>query len=299
MADKLRTALDWDDLRFVLALARGKSLSATARALHVNHATVARRIDAVEESLGHLLFDRRPDGYALTLAGTRVAEKAEEMERSALAVSDLLASADLPTGIVRITATRSFADLIVTEALADIRQTAPGITIELTAETRVVSIAQRAADIALRLGRPQTSDLIGRKVCEYSFGYYAAPELLNAQTDISKLPLIGWDENTSFALEFQWMQAHLPNQTYSLRSNSNAVQAAAAAFGLGVALLPDYLARTQPGLAPIAFGPLPPNREISILTRPDLVDVPRVRIVMDHLVVKLGQLRSRLVVDRT
>jgi DNA-binding transcriptional LysR family regulator len=296
MADKLRTPLDWDDLRYVLALARGKSLSATARALHVNHATVARRIDAVEVALGHLLFDRRADGYALTVAGTRVVEKAEEMEKSAMSVGDMLGSQDMPTGKVRITATRSFADLILTEALADIRHKTPGIAIELFTDVRVVSIAQRAADIALRFGRPQSSDLIGRKVGEYSFGYYAAPSLIEANPDISKMPLVGWDEDSSFAPEFQWMQEHLPEQDYVLRSNSNYAQAVAAASGLGVALLPDYLGRSLARLVPIEFGQLPPNREIWILTRPDLASVPRVRIVMDHLIEKLAQLSGQLVV---
>ena len=295
MADHFRTSFDWDDLRYVLALARNKSLSATARALRVNHATVSRRIESVEDALGHLLFDRRADGYVLTADGAAVVEKAMAMETAALAVKDALGHQAGPSGIVRITSTRSFADMILADALTDLHRTAPGLTIELATDVRNLSIAQRGADIALRFGSPKISELVGRKVGEYSFGYYAAAGFIEARPDDDKAPLVGWDADSSFAPEFQWMDEHFPNHPYSLRSNSNYAQAAAAASGLGVALLPNYLGRGFPGLSPVAFGPVPPNREIWLLTRPDLVAVPRVRIVIDYLVTRLAQLRGRLV----
>jgi len=103
--------MDWEDVRFFLALARRGSLSAAARHLHVNHATVARRIGALEAALGQVLFERRPDGYGLTRNGEAALEAAAAMEASALALSDAVRH-DEPQGTVRVTAVPSVARLV-------------------------------------------------------------------------------------------------------------------------------------------------------------------------------------------
>lgn len=294
MSQKSRTVLDWDDLRYVLALARHKNLSATARALRVTHATVARRIEAAELSFGREFFAKRSDGYTLTKDGEAIVEKLMEMETAALGVGDALVASDRPAGIVRITTIRSFADFVLSEALSDLRLTAPDLTIEILTDMRVLSIAQRDADIALRLGTPKSSDLVGKKVGEVSYNYFAIPAVIETWTNGEPVPLIGYDESSSFTAEFKWLEQHHPNHVYSFRSNSNYAQASAAAGGLGVALLPTYLGRHFSHLSSLNFGPPMPNRDIWLLTRSDLTNVPRVRLTIDHLTTVLGQMRAKL-----
>jgi len=283
MTDQFRTPLNWDDLRFVLALSRHGSLSATARVLRVNHATVSRRIDAVEGALGRPLFDRRPDGYQTTADGNVVIEQAKVMEAAALALSDGLVAASGPTGIVRVTLTRSLADLIVAEALGDLHAAAPGITVELLTEMRVLSVAQREADIALRLGRPKDSELVGRKISEVSYGYYASRPTIARWRKGEPTPLIAYDGESSFTAEAAWLDRHFPRQPVSFRSNSNLSQAAAARAGFGVALLPRYLGDSFKGIHALEFGPPMPTRELWLLVRRDLARLDHIRKVFDFL----------------
>lgn len=283
MTDHSRTALDWDDLRVVLALARHGSLSATARALRVNHATVSRRIDAVELALGRPLFDRRASGYQVTSDGAVVVEHAQAMEASALALSQGLETSDGPNGIVRVTLTRSLADLVVAEALGELHKLAPGITIELLTDMRVLSIAQREADIALRLGRPKDSELVGRRVGEVSYGYYASSRTIALWRKQQPTPLIGYDEDSSYAAEAAWLGQHFARHRVSFRSNSNLSQAAAARAGFGVALLPRYLGDGFKGIRPFDFGPVMPARELWLLLRRDLARRSHIRLVADFL----------------
>jgi DNA-binding transcriptional LysR family regulator len=175
MPDRFRTArIDWEDVRFFAALARYGSLSAAARALTVNHATVARRLAALEQTLGTRLFKRRPTGYELTAAGRSALEAAGAMENAAAALSRLEHEMPL-TGLVRITATPSLAEIFLIPRLAALQHQYPGLDLEVMAERRPVSLQRHQSDIALRLGRPERSELLGRCVGRIAYRFYAAP----------------------------------------------------------------------------------------------------------------------------
>src|SRR5215469_750014 len=164
MPDRFRTGLiDWEDVRFFAALARHGSLSAAARALTVNHATVARRLAALEQSLGTRLFKRRPTGYELTPAGRNALDSADAMEGAAAALARLEPAASL-TGLVRITATPSLAGGFLIPRLAALRELHPALDMEILAEPRPVSLQRHQSDIALRLGRPERGELLGQCV---------------------------------------------------------------------------------------------------------------------------------------
>ncbi len=120
MDEQKRTDMDWEDLRFFVALARNRSLSAAARALKVNHATVARRISALELSLGAQLFERRPDGYVLTAQGQSISAETAAMASAASAIRDRVVSPEGPGGRVRLTTIRSVADLLLAPHLGQI-----------------------------------------------------------------------------------------------------------------------------------------------------------------------------------
>lgn len=281
MTDRIRTeALDWEDLRHFLALARHGTLSATARTLGVNHATVSRRVTALEAALGRVLFDRRADGYALTAAGQAIAEQAAPMEAAALAALRSLDRGPGLSGLVRLTTTRALADCAVAPRLGGLARAHPAIDLELVTGSRAFSLARREADLALRLGRPRDSALRGRKLATIAHAFYAAPLWCD---DGMRAPLIGFDPDSHAVPEAAWLDRFAVGRRFALRSDSWTAQAAAASAGLGLALLPSYVAALFPQLQRVDLGALPPPAELWLLVRPDLAAVPRVRAVADFL----------------
>ena len=282
MPDKIRT-LDWQDLRFFVALARHGTLSAAARELKVNHATVSRRVAALEAALGACLFDHRADGYALTAAGQAILDEAAPMEEAALAVLRRLDRGSGLAGLVRLTTTRVFADFFLAERLAPLAALHPGLDLEIVAEARLLSLARREADIALRFGSPKDSALAGRKVATIGAGFFAAPSWRDRLAAGEAPVLIGFETDGPAIPEAEWVARHFPAPRRALRSNSWAVQATAARDGIGIALLPNFLAAALPGLVASDLGDALPPRDLWMLVRPDLVAVPRVRAVADYL----------------
>jgi molybdate transport repressor ModE-like protein len=175
MADQKRTELDWEDVRVFMALARHGSLSAAARALAVNHATIARRVQSLERSMGERLVERRPDGYALTPAGMRVLGPANDMEAAAATLSRGGAD-DRPAGLVRVNAPPSLSQNFLVQRLAWLCTQHPGLDIDVATDFRAVSLERREADVALRFERPQDGDVIAKPLVSLSFGFYATAD---------------------------------------------------------------------------------------------------------------------------
>src|SRR5882724_11973615 len=138
MPDKKSTALDWEDIRYFVALARYGTLSETARRLRVNHATVARRISSLETLLGRTLFERRPDGYALSAEGKAVLDEARYMDEAALSVLRRLDAGTELSGMVRLTSGRTLAETFLIDRLSAFHQRYPAIDIEWVGEARLM-----------------------------------------------------------------------------------------------------------------------------------------------------------------
>jgi DNA-binding transcriptional LysR family regulator len=285
MPDKKRTAnLDWEDVRYFVALARDGTLSATARRLRVNHATVARRISSLEARLGRPLFDRRANGYALTAEGKAVLDEARSMDEAALSVLRRLDTGTELSGLVRLSVGRVLAERFLIERLETFHARYPEIDLEVIGGSRVVSLARREADIALRYGSPKDSELVARRVARISFGLYASPAYRD-QIDAGNRPaFIGFDEESDFIAEAVWLARQFGDRRFSFRTNSQTTQAAAARAGYGVALLPRYVAADDQGLVRVSLGGRLPERDVWLLIRRDLKNVPRVRAVADYLI---------------
>lgn len=165
MPDKKRTArLDWEDVRYFIALARHATLSASARALRVNHATVARRIASLETLIGRALFDRRAEGYVLTAEGKAVLEQASAMDEAAMSILRRRDARTELNGLVRLAAGRVLAERFLIDRLRAFHERFPAIDLEVIGGSRVVSLAKREADVALRYGSPKDSELVARRV---------------------------------------------------------------------------------------------------------------------------------------
>ncbi len=289
MTDQKRTnlaqrmiELDWEDLRFALALARHGSLSAAARALRVNHATVSRRIDRLQTAIGQLLFDRRKEGYRLTETGQMVLDQLTRMDEAVLSLLSLPLQVE-EGGLVRLTVARVLADGFLVDRLGELRQRLPSTDIEIIGESRILTLARREADIAIHIGQPKDSELIGRKIGEMGFGFYAAPSYLAELAGGAPLQFVGFDPDSNFVAEAAWMKREFPGQRVSFRSSSQASQAAAARAGFGIALLPHYLAAEDADLEPAPVEVEIPKREIWLLTRADLADKPKIRAVSEEI----------------
>ncbi|NTJ66171.1 LysR family transcriptional regulator [Agrobacterium rhizogenes] len=267
MADQIRTAPDWEDIRIFIALARHGSLSAAARALSVNHATIARRIASLERTLGERLVERRPDGYVLTLAGNRALQAASDMETAAATLRRGGAD-ESPRGVVRLSATPGLAQSFLVERLARLAARHSGLDIEVATDVRLVSLERREADIALRLGRPQDGDVVAKRLVNFGFGFYASSEWCHWLENGVAPVFVGFDEANAHLPEAIWLARRFPEARTAFRTSNQFAQAAAAKADAGVALLPHFIGRADDNLSPcLQSHELPPSRELWLVTR--------------------------------
>jgi len=175
------------------------------------------------------------------------------------------------------------AEGFIIERLGELHKRYPGLDLELISDARVISLARRQADIALRLGSPKDSDLVGRRVAKISFGFYASPAYRDQLAKGQVPELIGYDADSDFIFEAAWLAREYQHMRFVFRTNSQISQAVAARAGYGVALLPRYLAVNDPGLVKVSLGQRIPERDVWLLVRRDLAKVPRIRAVADYL----------------
>ncbi|WP_341704248.1 LysR family transcriptional regulator [Ferrovibrio sp.] len=278
MNDRKRTdALDWNDLRYVLELSRRGSLSAAARSLKVNHATVARRIAALETALGVILFDRHARGYRATAAAQPVIAAAEQVEAPLLRLGRQAGArqAEQVEGLVRITATEGVASYSIAPHLPALLQRWPLLQIEIVVEHRSLSLARREADIAFRWARPQSGDLYASRLGTVPHRLYRGA-LLAEQNAVA-----AFDDSLADLPETQWL-GRQPALRPVLRSNSMQPLLAAARAGACAVLLPDYIGRGFPELVPDP-GKAVVSRDLWLVVHRDLRRAPRVRVVADFL----------------
>lgn len=281
---------DWNELRLVLAVVRADGLIGAARALGIDHSTVFRRLQGVEARLGQQLFERLPGGaYEATSVARRMAAAAERMEDEVLALARDIAGRDHRlTGRLRVTSSETLAHRILTPHLAAFRRAHPGIAVELTIDNRVLNLTRREADVALRPMRPKEGDLWGRKLADVAWTVYGSSEYLEARgalaspVDLKVHPLIGWEASATGIKAAEWLSGIAPDPAFVYRSNSLVNQLHAAKEGIGLAVLPCYLADLEPELARALADPVRElARELWIVTHSDLKRTARVRAFFD------------------
>lgn len=280
---------NWDDVRYLLALIRGGGLSAAARQLGVEHSTVARRIDALEQDLGLRLFERLPRRWQLTAEGEALTAMARRMEDEALALQRVAAGTAPLTGSVRVSAPPALASHWLLPRLRGLRQRLPGITLELIAETREANLNRHEADLALRLQRPRARGLATRPLAELRYALYAAHDYPWLEQP-ERWEFVGYDESLAAAPQQQWLQALAGARPFALRANDLGVVLQALRAGLGVGVLPQFLAAEAPELRRIDSPSCPLTRGLWLVLHPDLKRAPRVRAVADELIRALGSL---------
>jgi DNA-binding transcriptional LysR family regulator len=274
--------LQWDDIRYFLAVARNGSLSAAARSLNVEHSTVSRRVDQLETEIRLRLFDRLPRGWQLTDEGNDLQSRAEAIEESVLGFQRSASGVDPLAGTVRVSAPPLLLSNLILPGLAGFIASHPVITLELIGERWAADLMRAEADIAIRLGRPSEPDLVARSVGEVSYGLYGL-EHWTAPPRRDRLYL-GFDDSIPDLPQKQWFDEYGREAHFALRSNDMGTLLNAALAGLGIALLPDFLATSYPNLLPIPLDRPAPTRPAFLVMHADIRRSRRVRITADHLI---------------
>ncbi len=271
--------MNWDDVRFFLALCREGSVSQAGQALGVNHTTVARRIAAFEQELGTRLFDRTRDGYAMTQAAENMYDKALDMESYALAIDRAMYGQDAELkGRLKLTAPYDFANRIIVPALPLFRERYPCIELELLTTTGLVDLAAREADIAVRLTAKPPEYLIGRKVLPLHHGVYGAPHYIASMSEKPDVILFRSDHVMP-----EWAEQNHPGASIVLRTDNLTTMRSAVVAGLGLARMPCYEGDSEPEIRRIDEPLTPSTWGVWILSHVDLRSTARVRVCREFL----------------
>lgn len=279
--------MNWDDLRFFLALAREGSVSGAGRALGVKHTTVARRINALEDRLGARLFDRVRDGYAMTQAAENMFEHALAIEARAQAVDREVFGQDTELGgLLKLTVAHDVADRLILPNLRQFTDAYPRIDVQILTTTGLVDLAAREADLALRLTAKPPDYLVGREVMKLRHGIYGTTRALRKMSDPVDVILFRSETDPP-----PWVTENFPNARVVLRVDDVSSMAAATRNHLGLSKLPCYIGDLDKSLRRLN-APLAPSKwGVWILSHVDLRATARVRVCRDFLLETIEQQR--------
>lgn len=275
---------DWNDLRVLLAVGRTGKLSAAAIKLRADHATVSRRVSALEDALGVKLLERRSTGVALTEQGQKLMQAAEAMESIALSSLAELHDDELKiSGAVRIGAPEGFGSYFLAPRLGALCDRHPDLEVELVAMGAVFSLSKREADIAVGLTRPEQGRLFSRRLTDYRLGLYASKTYFDTHPEIARIAdlkrhrIIGYIEDLIFSSELSNMFAQAEVPQPRLRSSNLIAQMKAAVSGAGLCMLPAFIAGNHAQLQPVLAQELAVRRTFWLTVHADLRDLARVR----------------------
>jgi DNA-binding transcriptional LysR family regulator len=277
---------EWDDVRFFLAASREGSLSGAARLLNVDHVTVGRRIAALEERLGAKLLTRTPEGLAATAAGQAILRQCEAMESSAFDIERLVAGHDSQYGgRIRLTTTEVLATHVIVPEVAVLCERYPQLQVEILTGVRLLDIARREAEIAVRPVRPTAPSLVCRKLGEFGFALYASRDYLARHGTPTRgrglrgHSLISYVGTPSAGFGPLFMKESVEGVKIALRSNDKTVQAQAAAEGLGICELSCIFGDEYPGVVRVWPHEEPTLRPIWMVIHEDLRRAARIRLL--------------------
>ena len=276
--------MDWNNLKFFLALAETGSLSRASEKLRVDHSTVARRIEMLEHDLGIRLVERLSRAYRLTAEGEQVRDRARGIETGIADIARLAQNADLsPQRVVRVSGPPTFMARFLAPRLLASGEQQPGFRIELVGEPREVNLSQSECDLALRMARPSEKGVVARRLAVVSFALYGSRDYVSRCGENAR-NFLGYDDSLDHLPQQRWLKTLAGDRGLAFRSNDLANLLTAARGGLGLAVLPCIMAHNVPELIAVPT-PLPPlKRELWLLFHRDVGRTPAVRAVIDCIV---------------
>lgn len=282
---------NWDDLRYVIAVAEEGTVSAAARRLGVNHATVVRRIAGFEATTGVEIFEKSPRGYAMASDHRAVIKAAKDVEEAILAFGRILRGARAPlSGEVRITSSDSLCVQVLPRIAARLQILAPDLRITLLSSNTIVDLARTHADITVRPAAKLPDDLTGTVAARLGFGVYRAagpphdpaPRWLGLAGPLLRAPVA------------RWMADNVAPDRIGAVSDSFVTLRELAATGQGLAILPHCLGACDARLVAVA-GIMPPiHSDVWVACHADLAAVPRIAQVRAALAAALTEIAPEL-----
>jgi DNA-binding transcriptional LysR family regulator len=290
--------LDWNDLRYFLAVARDGSTLAAAKAMRVSQTTVARRIAALEDALGFPLFEKRQAGYALTPAGQDLIERAEHVERAANGFSEAASAQSREvSGVVKITTEEVYAITLLAPLLRELHETYPDIVIELDTSQLVRDLGAGEADISLRSTKAlnQPAGLVGRQLCTDDWALYCSRDYAARHgvprnlKELRKHAFIGGGGGNLWIHYQDWLQSlGLEGQVAMHHATSGGLLSGVRS-GFGIAVLPCIVADADPDLVRCLAPRDEHGRILWLFTHERCRHTPRVRAVIDFLYERMSR----------
>jgi DNA-binding transcriptional LysR family regulator len=293
--------VDWDDLKLLLQVSRNPKLAEASARLGQDATTISRRLRKLEQDLGLELFERTRRGHILTPDGLEVARRAEQIEQSAIEIGSLAETGEnYPAGRVRLGVTEGLGAGLIAGAMGSFAEKQPRIGLDLIALSGFVSVSKREADMSVLLTRPLTGRLKVRKLTDYVLRLYSTEAYLNAAGAVSALEdlrermLIGYVDDMIFSPQLRYYDEVLPGLAPRLCSTSIIAQTRMLASGAGIAVLPSFLARNEPGLVPVLHDQVRIERSFWLVIHEDVAALARIQAVTDFLVDLMKKNQKRL-----
>jgi len=282
--------MNWDDIKIFLEVARTEKLSEAAKRIEKDVSTVSRRLHKLEESLNTQLFERTTEGHHLTKDGIALLNYAQQMEINAFqAISNIKDNNADNSGLVRVGLTEAFGNFFIAPNLYSLQAKNPNLKIDLLNFTRDVKITRNEADIAIALEMPKSSSVIGSKLCEYRLQLYGHQRYLHEHAltvtkhNLSSQRWVGYVDELMFTEQLSYLKEIVSEIKPVFRSNSVVSQYSAIKSGVGIGILPCFLAEQDPSLIKLCGQDIDIIRNFYLITHPESKRLPRVALVWDFL----------------
>jgi DNA-binding transcriptional LysR family regulator len=276
----------WDNLKYVLSVIEAGSVSAAARDLGVNHATVLRRIAAFESQYGGPIFDKNANGYRLMPGKEALVQAVREVENGVLTVERLMQGANpLLSGVVRISSTDTISQYLLPDVVNTLKLESPQLEIELLSNNSHVNFARMEADLFVRPAMSLPEDMIAETAAHLVFRAFGTSQ------DLDKW--LGLKGPLARSAAANWLSNNIPGEALGSGSDSFTVLSRMAQNGTGIAILPTFVGESLPNLVHLP-DKMPDIRvPVWVGSHQDLRDIPRIRAVrksvIAHLSAKLDQ----------
>jgi DNA-binding transcriptional LysR family regulator len=281
---------EWSDLKFFLVLVRSGNPASAGRSLKADHTTVRRRVAALEDALQARLFSSRGPTYELTPEGEQLLGYAEAIETLTIRAEDEISRRDLQlSGVVRVGAPDGFGAMFLAPRLVELAALHPHLQLQLAILPRVVNLSNREADIAIGYSPPNQQRQIVRRLTNYRLQLYASPGYIASHPpiktvdDLAQHQVIGYMRDMLTDMDLDAVPTLGDDVPTVFESTSVLAQIEATAAGLGVAVLPDFMARPDARLVPILEGEFKLIRQFWLIIHPETINLARVRAVIDFV----------------
>lgn len=290
----MKADFNWDDTRIFLAVARSGTLSGAAETMDMGIATLSRRLDRLEKSLAVPLFSRHQSGYRLTDDGEALLARAEALEHAGFAFGETARLQGNVAGLVRLATSDNLAAHFILPSLNGLMEKYPDLQVEVLSGVQSVNLHRRDADLAIRMVKPESGNLTLKRLGKVGFGLYSADTGQAGSTDIAfnHAQYIGWPESHQHLPAARWITRTLRGRPCRVEANTLLAQLSAVSAGLGLGVLPHFMARKN-GLQCVNAD-IGVDQTLWLVMHSDLAHSRRVRVVADHLIALFDEIKDQL-----